>query len=725
MATLKIVKKWENIFSCELEKVIEGGKVVKLKCKTCSKFENRITSIKGFSPNWIVGTSSVKKDSLQKHVNGDPHKYAADLLKKEKMGSSAFAQQVAQSSAIGRGLVKMATRDKEVLENRFNTAYYLAKKERPYSDFTELLELQEKNPDVKFRGSYRNERAAANFVDTCGEILKDELITDLKNANYYSVLMDGSTDSSVIEQELVYVLFLDKGVPTVKFSSIESVQSADADGLLSSLKDSFERVGVDQFENHIHGLNVDGASVNTGVHNGLGTKISEDYAPWLTVIHCFNHRLELAIKDALKGSFFDEIDTMLLKLYYLYKKSPKRLRELRMFGEIYEKVVPKPAKASGTRWIAHKVNAMQIVLSNYGVFMAHLESLAQTDSQALKCNKLVGYSKKWQQAKYPLHLALYLDILQPLKVISLVMQQETHDPVKQLKHIRDFTWSMTKLSALLEESIDQTTARLTNFTKFLKDVVEEDGTFTYQDVKLLNFNVSNESVKKSFNDIINDLTEKCNERFSNLQSNPVFKGINLLDCKRWPEDNTNLSTFGENEMTELINHFKPLLLKNNCDVDKILTEWDLLKLEVTSMISSWEKIDYLEVWRKIFTSTDKESYQNVLHIIELLLITPTTNAKLERMFSRMNRVKTDWRNRLSRERLENNLRIGEEGVSIKDFDPEKAINRWYNQKVRRTNAAKKHNYPEKRRKLGQSSTSVDVVTYCISDFETDSEDDEL
>ena len=126
MATLKIVKKWENIFSCELEKVIEGGKVVKLKCKTCSKFENRITSIKGFSPNWIVGTSSVKK-----HVNGDPHKYAADLLNKEKMGSSAFAQQVAQSSAVGRSLVKMATRDNEVFENHFNTAYYLAKKEHP------------------------------------------------------------------------------------------------------------------------------------------------------------------------------------------------------------------------------------------------------------------------------------------------------------------------------------------------------------------------------------------------------------------------------------------------------------------------------------------------------------------------------------------------------------------------------------------------------------------
>ena len=115
-----------------------------MKCKTCSKFENRITSIKGFSPNWIVGTSSVKKDSLQKHVNGDPHKYAANLLKKEKMGSSAFAQQVTQSSAIGRGLVKIATSDKEVLENHFNTAYYLAKKERPTVTLLNYLNSRKK-----------------------------------------------------------------------------------------------------------------------------------------------------------------------------------------------------------------------------------------------------------------------------------------------------------------------------------------------------------------------------------------------------------------------------------------------------------------------------------------------------------------------------------------------------------------------------------------------------
>ena len=42
-------------------------------------------------------------------------------------------------------------------------------------------------------------------------------------------------------------------------------------------------------------------------------------------MQCMAHRLEL---DALKGTFFAAIDEMLLRLYYLYEKSPKRCREL-------------------------------------------------------------------------------------------------------------------------------------------------------------------------------------------------------------------------------------------------------------------------------------------------------------------------------------------------------------------------------------------------------------
>ena len=86
------------------------------------------------------------------------------------------------------------------------------------------------------------------------------------------------------------------------------------------------------------------------------------------------------------------------------------------------------------------------------------------------------------------------------------------------------------------------------------------------------------------------------------------------------------------------------------------------------------------------------SCSNVLHIIKVLLITLFSNAKLERMFSRMNRVKIDFCNRLCQERLETLLGID---PGIKDFDLDCYISMWYHDKVRRVSAAKPHNYPKK------------------------------
>ena len=54
-----------------------------------------------------------------------------------------------------------------MLRTRFNTAYYLCKYEKSYSDFEDLLNLEEKN-GMKKSTAYRNDRAAATFVDVIG-----------------------------------------------------------------------------------------------------------------------------------------------------------------------------------------------------------------------------------------------------------------------------------------------------------------------------------------------------------------------------------------------------------------------------------------------------------------------------------------------------------------------------------------------------------------------------
>ena len=106
------------------------------------------------------------------------------------------------------------------------------------------------------------------------------------------------------------------------------------------------------------GLGADGASVNRGDKASVKSKFCEDMT-WLVFGWCMAHKLELEIQDAMKGTYFNQVDEMLLRIYYLYKRSPKKLRELAEIHDLVKQSIEfdasgvKPIKASGTRWIAH------------------------------------------------------------------------------------------------------------------------------------------------------------------------------------------------------------------------------------------------------------------------------------------------------------------------------------------------------------------------------------
>ena len=51
--------------------------------------------------------------------------------------------------------------------------------------------------------SYINDTAYANFIDFISLDLKDQLNKDLAKAKFYSVLFDGSTDSSLIGNKII------------------------------------------------------------------------------------------------------------------------------------------------------------------------------------------------------------------------------------------------------------------------------------------------------------------------------------------------------------------------------------------------------------------------------------------------------------------------------------------------------------------------------------------
>ena len=160
----------------------------------------------------------------------------------------------------------------------------------------------------------------------------------------------------------------------------------------------------------------------------------EKEVPWLYWSWCLAHRVELAVKDVLKGTCLNLFDEMLLRLYYIYEKSPKKCRELeeiitdlRQFLKFDDAGI-KHIRTSGSRWISHKLSAMKRIGSKFGAYSSHLIALAEdTSVKAFDRAKLCGFSIKWSDAKYILGCAFFSDLLLPCAVISKVLQQDSLD----------------------------------------------------------------------------------------------------------------------------------------------------------------------------------------------------------------------------------------------------------------------------------------------------------
>ena len=85
-------------------------------------------------------------------------------------------------------------------------------------------------------------------------------------------------------------------------------------------------------------------------------------------------------------------------------------------------------------------------------------------------------------------------------------------------------------------------------------------------------------------------------------------------------------------------------------------------MRLHSEIPKPQSINYRITWRKIFQSSRRDTWTLVLLLIKLLFLLPVSNAKVERLFSLMNRIKTDFRSSLSQKTLKNLVLICMEGL---------------------------------------------------------------
>ena len=196
---------------------------------------------------------------------------------------------------------------------------------------------------------------------------------------------------------------------------------------------------------------------------------------------CLAHRLELSLKDAVKKTLFSSIDEMLMHLYYLYEKSPKKCNELKEVVEnlklcLEESEMPnkrgiRPIRACGTRFISR-------LIERYGAYLSHLTSLTEDSTvKAIDRQKIKGYILKWRDCKMLLGCALFHDLLKPAAILCKVLQ---NDEVCVLSAIE----AVLKTSKNLETV---TNTELPTVQRVLARVNNADTTYEYQGTTLAKY----------------------------------------------------------------------------------------------------------------------------------------------------------------------------------------------------------------------------------------------
>ena len=83
------------------------------------------------------------------------------------------------------------------------------------------------------------------------------------------------------------------------------------------------------------------------------------------------------------------------------------------------------------------------------------------------------------------------------------------------------------------------------------------------------------------------------------------------------------------------------------------------------------------MWKFLFLDEDRrEEFANILQLVEIVLVFPLATA-VERGFSCMKRVKTDWRSRLEVPMLTKLMYISIEGASVQDYHAARAVQAWW------------------------------------------------
>ncbi|KAF4097028.1 hypothetical protein G5714_022997 [Onychostoma macrolepis] len=403
-------------------------------------------------------------------------------------------------------------------------------------------------------------------------------------------------------------------------------------GIYAASKKAFVALGdqCSNWQEKIIALGADGAA-NLGSKGGVITLLQQEAGDHIVPFHCMPHRLELAMLSVQRDNpMMGQLYDLLHLIWKTYHFSPKSMRELRVIWADLGVNVLMPSGVKGTRWLPHVSRALETFLKP-GQFTAvyyHMDHLVGSSANADIAGRATKVKKSMEDATFVAFCCLIADVFSGISKLSLLLQRN--------EIIMEAMVARPKPSGRLSE--------------FLADI------------RLQRRQQQEEGEMAIY---------KFQESASESDTTKAVKCFNIFNHDSWPENQEDLVDHGADDLAFLLDHFSTVLRRNGVNTELAKKEFVGLKLLI------------LMLTREPYCS----EYENILHLVHIMLVLPVSAAVYGRGFSAQKRIKSDTRASLHSDTVEYLIRISVEGPSLEDFDARESVASWFSkgQRSRRPN----------------------------------------
>ena len=473
-----------------------------------------------------------------------------------------------------------------------------------------------------------------------GDMLRKLISDGVRQASFFSLLADESKDASKKEQLAIVVRYVDeKAIIHERFLTFVEATSLTAESLVTYLISTLTEHGLDPAL--IVSQGYDGGSVMSGCCSGVQQRLKQ-VSSSAVYIHCYAHKLNLALVDCVKGNQFACDFFCLIEALYVYISTTKahslfiaKQKELHP-----EKQVHQLQKLSDTRW-ACRQSAVNAICRTYDALLATLEDASEGADRA-KSVEATGLLLQIKSFKFLLTLIMFDRVLTCSKSLSDYLQHSQVDLAKATELVSatvstlevfrtDEEWNKLFCYAQSVAEVNQIPItsprphRQRQLPKHLQGGIVLAPTGTRE-----NLSTSQQYKVNLYFPVLDAFLAELGRRFSQ-ENIGIMKAIQAFHP----------------DSEHFLNHtrLEPLALTYNLD-------FELLSMESTLAKRTLEKTDMEsvgDVFRELVPL--KVAFPTLLKAIQIALTIAVSTAECERSFSALKRIKTYLRSTMTEQRL--------------------------------------------------------------------------